>query len=63
MADEDVRVRQIVREELAARADSVRVSPQTAFARTQSLIRGAARNAIEELSIPGSSSIDCGGKR
>eukprot|EP00794_Sanderia_malayensis_P012488 gene12488-13771_t len=50
MADEDVRVRQIVRKNLLPG-----LTPQSVFGRTHSLTRGAARNASEELSIAGSS--------
>ena len=57
MVEEDLQVRQIVREELATRADAIGMSSHTTFGRTQSLSRGAARSAVKELSIHGHSSM------
>eukprot|EP00794_Sanderia_malayensis_P004096 gene4096-4651_t len=47
MADDSERVREIIREELAARSDIVGL--QTVYQRTQSLIRGAAWCAVQEI--------------
>ncbi len=47
--DDEERLHQIVREELQRNSTSQCISPQTVYARTQQLIRGAANSAIEEL--------------